>query len=92
MKLLGSLKGSGYVTLSGRREGPFEYSLNVTESGNARSGSGNLTGDMMVLYRTFESSGSAVLELADGKKVDIVITTVDGAGAEFMANGRVPGF
>lgn len=90
MAILGSLNGQGHVVIDGRKEGPFSYSLIVNQTDGTKSAAGELTGNMMPLYGTF--GRDAVMELSQGKTINIVIDTVDAVGATFKVSGPVPGY
>lgn len=81
MKLLGSQRGAGVLSVGGR-EVAVRYQMDTFEERNRRSVTGSLEGD--ISFAGENAAGS--LKLASGEEIKVVLIKPDEAGADFQSN------
>jgi hypothetical protein len=92
LRLISALRGQGTLTWSGGSVSAA-YELDLFDRGAVHLASGNLEGDFSSLMAKDDGAaaqaGGGRLRLDDGREVDIVLISLDPAGADFEANGDV---
>jgi hypothetical protein len=87
VKLLGSLRGDGLLT-HGQASIAVSYQLDIYEGRNRRTGGGALEGPLGPLADA--EVKDAVLRLADGALIEVVLSEIDAQGAYFETRGDLP--
>ena len=90
-RIIDHLHGSGQAYIEGRHLGSIDYQIKVVDEGfGLKAAGGHIMGDGKILKIIFDAS-SASLELADGRKITIMITTLnpDHASAEINVSGAI---
>lgn len=93
MRLLGSLNGSGILSVKGNVLGTIDYTIDIRGDDHLQiqSSEGTAAGDYRLLREALDAC-SAVLHLQSGATVEIVMTEASRFGGEFRVLGPVPGF
>jgi len=88
MATLAILKGDGNLLFAGDQVAPVAYKLEIFRRGQLLDGGGTLSGASADLHSAM-SADSCALQLSDGRKVEIVITSL-GRVAIFQTSGPLP--
>lgn len=93
MAHLGLIEGHGRLIIDAGDEIGVHYEIDVFQAADQRKlAGGSLTGDLAALGRAPES-GSAVLELSDGHRVEVVIAeSLRGTVRISVPGASLPGF
>lgn len=87
VKLLGSLRGDGLLTHA-EASIPVSYQLDIYEGRNRRTGGGALEGPLAPLADT--EVKEALLRLATGEQIEVVLSEIEADGAYFETRGDIP--
>jgi hypothetical protein len=92
LKHLGSLHGRGRLFVQGDEEelGPVRYEIDGYLDRTVRSANGQIEGGRGILRQAF-MVGTAMIVLADGQRIQVVLSDPDGSPvAEVAVSGRLP--
>lgn len=92
MAYLGLIEGHGRLIIEPGEEIGVHYEIDVFKAADDRKlAGGSLTGDLVALGRA-PDSGTAVLELSDGHRVEVVIAESVRGTVRISVPDTIPGF
>jgi hypothetical protein len=94
MNRLGTISGTGRVSVGGVDVGEAQYAIAVFQSGQMKDAHGTIRAGEDLIWEVYQASDQALLQLENGGVVKFLVTNSSaGSGlADIAISGPVPGF